>query len=266
MMRTPEDNLKVVSVDEGYEEAFWNHVNLDPLDYFFFILDLKQHPENTKILLVTEGERIQGLMLVYADLIVQLRGKREAVEKLLNYINLEKIELQAPLNCEDLVTRKYDPQIRHELVLMTLREGDEKLQVKEKPVRLGPEDALEVANLMKEADPEWWGEVAPEDRKQSLEETFWVGLKHHGRIVSVGNTRFNDFGSNIGVIATDERYRNMGYATSIVSALVEEILKRSSTALIHVLSENATAIRVYSKVGFKPFKRYLLMRAERIKT
>jgi RimJ/RimL family protein N-acetyltransferase len=264
-MKAPEDNLKVVSIYEGYEEAFWNHVNLDPFDYFFFILDLKQHPESTKIMLAMEGERIQGLMLVYSNIIAQLRGVRRAVEKLLDHVNLEKIELQAPMDCEDLVTRKYNPQIRHELVLMTLKKGDEKVQIKEKPVRLGPENASEVAKLMKEADPEWWGEISPEDIKQSLEETFWVGLKDDGRIVSVGNTRFNDLGSNIGVIATDERYRNRGYATSIVSTLVEEILKRSPTALIHVLSENAPAIRVYSKVGYRPYKRYLLMRAERIK-
>jgi predicted GNAT family acetyltransferase len=216
--------------------------------------------------LAIEVEKIQGLMLVYSNLIVQLRGKRQAVEKLLDHINMEKIELQAPLECEDLVRRRYIPQIRHELVLMTLKKGDEKLQIKEKPVRLGPEDALEVAKLMKEADPEWWGEITPEDRKQSLEETFWVGLKHDGRIVSVGNTRFNDLGSNIGVVATDKQYRNMGYATSIVSALLKEILRRSPAALIHVLSENAPAIRVYSKVGYRPYKRYLLMRAERINT
>jgi RimJ/RimL family protein N-acetyltransferase len=148
---------------------------------------------------------------------------------------------------------------------MTLKKGDEKLQIKEKAVRLGPENASEVAGLMKEADPEWWSGITPEDRRQSLEETYWVGLKDNGRIVSIGNTRFNDLGSNIGVVATDERYRNRGYATSIVSTLVEEILKRSPTALIHVLSENAPAIRVYSKVGYRPYKRYLLMRAERIK-
>jgi predicted GNAT family acetyltransferase len=264
-MKTTENNLRIVSVNEGYEQAFWNHVNQDALDYFFFILDLKQHPENTRILLAIEEGRIRGLMLIYADLIVQLRGKRKAVEDLLNFVNLEKVELQAPLDCEDLVTRRYSPRTRHELVLMTMKKGDEKLQISEKPARLGPEDAVEVAKVMKEADPKWWGEITSEDRRQSLEETFWVGIRHDGRIVSVGNTRFNVLGSNIGVIATDERYRNMGYATSIVSTLVREILKSSPIALIHVLNENAPAIRVYSKVGFRPFKRYILMRAERIK-
>jgi predicted GNAT family acetyltransferase len=35
--------------------------------------------------------------------------------------------------------------------------------------------------------------------------------------------------------------------------------------LIHVLRNNASAVKVYSRVGFKPYKHYLLMRAERIK-
>lgn len=227
---------------------------------------MKQHPENTRILLAIEEGRIQGLMLIYADLIVQLRGMRKAVENLFDFVSLDRIELQAPVGCEDLVTGRYSPQTRHELVLMTLKEGMKTFRLMKNQLDLAPEDAVEVAGVMKEADPEWWGEVTPEDRKQSLEEAFWVGIRHDGRIVSVGNTRFNDLGSNIGVVATDERYRNMGCATSIVSTLVKEILKVSPIALIHVLSENAPAIRVYSKVGFKPFKRYFLMRAERIKT
>jgi RimJ/RimL family protein N-acetyltransferase len=264
-MRTEEKNLKVVSIEEGFEQAFWNLVNQDPFHYYFFILDLKQRPEQTKILLAMEEKKIHGLMLVYADLIVQLRGNRKAVTELLDYVNLEKVELQAPLDCEDIVTKKYKPQIRYELVLMTLNKGEEKLQIIHEPVRLGPEDAEEVAEVMRKADPEWWGDITAENRRESLEKTYWLGIKRNGKIVSVGNTRFDDLGSNIGVIATDERYRNMGCATSIVSALVKEILNKSPTALIHVLSNNNPAVRVYSKVGYKPYKHYLLVRAEKVK-
>jgi predicted GNAT family acetyltransferase len=70
-----------------------------------------------------------------------------------------------------------------------------------------------------------------------------------------------DFASNIGVVATDEYYRGIGYATSIVSALVQEILRRCPTALIHVIADNAPAVRAYSKVGFKPYKTYLSIRS-----
>jgi predicted GNAT family acetyltransferase len=148
---------------------------------------------------------------------------------------------------------------------MTLNKGEENIQVRSQPVRLGPEDADEVAEMMRKADPEWWGGITAENRRESLERTYWLGIKRDGKIVSVGNARFADFGSNVGVIATDECYRNMGYATSIVSALVQEILQRSPPALIHVLSDNAPAIRAYSKVGYKPYRYYLLIRATRIK-
>jgi len=257
--------LKVVSTEDGFEKTFWEHVNHDPFDYYFFILDLKLRREQTKIFLAMEGEKVEGLALVHADRIVQLRGNRKAVEKLLEHINLEKVELQAPFNCEDLVMRKYKPNLRYELVLMTLNKGEEILQIKHEPVRLGPEDAPRVAEIMRTADPEWWGDIKTEDRKESLEKTYWLGIKQDGRIVSVGNTRFENIGSNIGVIATDEHYRNRGYATAIVSVLVREILKESPAALIHVLRHNKSAVKVYSKVGYKPYKEYLLIRGEIIR-
>jgi len=257
--------LKIVSIRDGFEQAFWNHVNRDPFDYHFFILDWRENREKTEILLATEGEKIEGAMLVYSDYIVQLRGNVEIVERLFEYVNLERIELEAPLNCEQIITKKYKPQIKHELVLMWLKRGDENIQIKHKPVQLGIEDAADVAKVMRSADPEWWGDVTAEEQSSKWEKVFWLGIRHGRNLVSVGNTRFKDFGSNIGVIATDERYRNMGYATSIVSALVQEIQKRSSTPLIHVIGNNAPAIRVYSRVGFKPYQHYVLMRAQRIK-
>lgn len=258
--------MRVASIEEeGMERVFWNHANRDPLDYYFFILDLKQSREQTKILLAIEEEEVQGLMLVYADCIVQLRGSRKAVELLLQHVDLEEVELQSPPDCEDIVLRKYKPQVKHELVIMCLKKGEETLHIKHTPVRLGVDDAEEVAAIMKEADPEWWGEITAERQKERLKNGFWLGMKEDQRLVSLGSTNFVDFASNVGVMATDQRYRNMGYATSILSGLVQEILKRSPAALIHVLKNNAPAVHVYSKVGFTPYKYYLLMRAERVK-
>jgi RimJ/RimL family protein N-acetyltransferase len=263
---TPEKkDLNIVSIEDGFEQAFSSHVNQDPLHYYFFILDLKERRDQTEIFMAMQGKKIEGLMLVYADYIVQLRGNRNAVERLLDSMSLEKVELQAPLNCEDIVAKKYSPQIRYELVLMSLKRGKENIQITHNLMRLGPECADEVAEIMRRADPEWWGDVTAERQRESLEKAYWLGIRRDQKLVSIGNTSFVDFGSNIGIVATDERYRNMGFATSIVSALVQEILKRSPTALIHVLSNNAPALRVYSKVGFKPCKHYLLMRGEKIK-
>jgi ribosomal protein S18 acetylase RimI-like enzyme len=256
--------LKVVNVEDGFEKTFWEHVNRDPFDYYFFILDFKERRNDTKILLAMEAGKVEGLVLMFADRIVQFRGKRTAVEKLLEHVNIDKIELQVPLNCEDIVTRKYKTRVKYELVLMVLKKGEEKLHAQREPMRLGPEDAERVAEIMRSADSVWWGDITIEDRRESLEKTYWLGIKQDGKIVSIGNTRFVDWGSNVSIIATDSFYRNRGYATSIVSALVREILNRSSAALVHVVGSNDPALRVYSKVGYKPYRRYLLIRGEKL--
>jgi ribosomal protein S18 acetylase RimI-like enzyme len=253
--------MKIVSVADGYEQMFWNYVNRDPIDYYFFILDWTQRREQTKIFLAIEEKEVLGSVLVFADYIVQFRGSREAVQKLLEYANVEKVELQAPPDCEYIICQKFRPRIRQNMVLMRLNRGEEQISLTETPVRLNIEDAEEVAALLRRCDPEWWDEITSEQLKQRWQNVFWLGIKREGKPVSVGNSRFVDFASNIGVIATDANYRGKGYATSIVSVLVQEIFKRSPIAIIHVIADNTPAVRAYSKVGFKPYKTYLSIRS-----
>jgi len=260
--------MKIVSVEDGFERVFWDLVNQDPLNYYFFIFDWTRRREQTKVLLAMEDGRVVGSMLIYAaqgrDDVVQLRGSREAVERLLESVDFERVELQAPVDCEDIVLRRYRPWFKHVLVLMCLKKGEENLQVKHAPVKLGVEDVGEVVNVMRRAIPEVWGDLDVERQKLAWKDAYMLGIRQDNKLVSVGLTRFVDIGSNVGAIATDKAYWNRGFATSIVSALAEEILKRSPPALIHVLSDNAPAVRVYSKVGFKPCKQYILVRAKRI--
>jgi ribosomal protein S18 acetylase RimI-like enzyme len=253
--------LRVVSVVNGYEKVFLEYTSHDPVDYYFFLVDWNQRREQTKILLaLEESDSVQGAALLYADYVVQFRGNRNAVETLLEQVNLDKVEMQVPLDCEDIVLRKYKPRIKQNIMLMRLNRGEERIQITENPVRLVAENAEEIAALMRRCDPEWWGEITAEQLKQRWESMFWLGIKKEGKIVSVGNTRFVDSASNIGVVATDEQYRNRGYATSIVSALVQEIFKRSPIALIHVIADNTPAVRAYTRVGYKPHRQYLLIR------
>ena len=254
--------MEIVSVADGYEQVFWNYVNRDPIDYYFFVLDWTQRREQTKIFLAVEGGEVVGSLLVFADSIVQFRGSREAVRKLLGYANVEKVELQAPLDCEDLVCEKFKPRVRQDMMLMRLNRGEESVRITEKPVKLGVGDAEAIADLMRRCDPEWWGEAKAENVRRSLETGLFLGIRKDGRLVSAGSTRFDmDFACNINMVATDEGYRDRGFATSIVSGLVGEILKRCPIALIHVIADNAPAVRAYSKVGFKPYKTYLSIRS-----
>jgi RimJ/RimL family protein N-acetyltransferase len=256
--------LKVVSLENSYVQDFWSHVNDDPLDYYFFIFDMRQRREKTQIFLAFEGGKVEGLMLIYAGRIVQLRGSRQAMKALFNQVDLKEVELQTPLDCEDIALPNYKLWRRDEIVLMQLHKGEENIQIKHKPVKLGVDDVEEIVDLMQKADPKVWGDLDAEQQKAEWKDALLVGTKHKGKLVSVGLTRFVDFASNISAIATDERYRNMGFATSVVSSLVQEIFKNSPIALIHVRKDNAPAVRVYSKVGFKQYRHYLMSKGTRI--
>jgi len=256
--------LKIVPLEDSHEQDFWNHVNRDPLDFYFFIFDMKQRHKKAQVSLALEGRKVEGLMLIYARHIVQLRGSRRPMKALFNRVDLEEVELQAPLDCEDIILRNYKVWLRYEIILMQLRKGEENVRINHAPVKLGVDNVEEVVDLLRKADPEVWGDLDTEQQKANWKDATLVGIKQRDRLASVGLTRVVDFASNIGAIATDERYRNMGFATSVVSSLVQEILKNSPIALIHVREDNAPAVRVYSKVGFKPYKQYLMIRGNRI--
>jgi ribosomal protein S18 acetylase RimI-like enzyme len=252
--------ITLVNLDEGSEDRFWDHVNKDPLNYHWFIVDWKFSKDDTKIQMAMEDDEIEGMMVVFKDSIVQVRGGREAVEILLDQLDMEEIEMMAPMDCEDLVLGRYDPGIKNEMFLMHLEKGDEVIQREHEPVELSMDYADQISEIMIESLPDWWAHMTPEKVKESMGKMYWLGIKADENVLSFGDTRFLDFGSNIGVVATHKDHRNKGYATSIVSALVEEIFKRSERALIHVLKDNYPAVRTYSKVGFRPFRSYSLIK------
>ncbi len=253
--------LEVVALDSNVEKEFLNHVNNDPLEYYWFIVDWKFNKVETKIHLAMEEDKIQGLLLTYGEKIAAIRGNREAAELLLEHLTLRNVEMTVPRDCKDLLFRKYTGGLRSEIVLMHLDKGAEKIRKVCEPVRLTEEDAEDIVTLLRGSSPGgWWEDLRVQQVSQKMNETYWIGIKSDHKLVSVGSTRFVNFGSNVGVVATDEAHRNKGYATTIVSSLVEEIFKRCDKALIHVLKDNAPAIRTYQKVGFKPYNSYFLLK------
>jgi predicted GNAT family acetyltransferase len=206
------------------------------------------------------------MMVVYRQYIAQLRGSKEAAKVLLEKLDLQTVELQAPQEHKPHILEKYKPTTApHEMMLMTLHKGQETPQIKHPTVKLGTADAEQIATIMKEADPEFWGTITTQNIIDGLSTGVnWVGIKIKGKLVSVGGARLTEFGGLISTAATNEAHRNKGYATSIVSQLVKQILEKQSLAMIYVLSDNPPAIRAYEKVGFKPYKTYFFMRGEKL--
>lgn len=255
--------MEIVDLGKDTEARFLEHVHGNALEYYFYILDWEFNREDSKFLIAREGEDIRGIMLIYKTHVAQFRGSREAVEALLPHLELRTTDIIVPLGMEDIPLRTYEPTEQHELVLMHLDKGNEKLAKTRETVQPSADDAEAMAGLMRDTLPEFWGEETGEKITESMEKAFWLVAKDGDRIVSVGNAFLADHGCNIGVVTTHEAYRNKGYATSIVSSLVEEIFQRHDKALIHVFADNHSAVRSYSKVGFRPFNSYVLIKGQR---
>jgi ribosomal protein S18 acetylase RimI-like enzyme len=260
-------SLHVVELDESSEPVFWQHVLEDPLNYYFFIMDWKHEREDTRIFMALEEERIRGMMVVYKESIIQMRGHRDAVEVLLDTIDLPEIDMMAPIECEDLVLDRFEPRIKNEMMVMYVEKGDETIVKPHEPVELTPDDAEQISKLMRESYPDWWGKTTAENIRERMKKKLYLGFKIDAKVVSLGSAFFEEVGSVIGVVATEENHRNKGYATSVVSGLLEKIFQENERALIHVLVDNYPAIQTYRKVGFKPYRTYLLAKnATRIRT
>jgi predicted GNAT family acetyltransferase len=109
----------------------------------------------------------------------------------------------------------------------------------------------------------WRTDFSTEQVIEQMSTTTWAGVKINGELAAIGRMRLAGEVGHVPTVATHQAHRNRGYATSIVSYLVEHILEKIPVAIIYVLGDNAPAVKVYGRVGFKPYRRYYLMRGNR---
>ena len=256
--------MEIVSLNPAFEPVFWELVNQDIPHYYYFAHDWRFHRSESEILLALgKGGRIDGMMLTYKNRIVQLRGTGESVRALLDRLNLEKVELQALERHRQYVLEKYEPAWSNDLMLMILHRGEEKLHLNHTVVTLDLSDARQIAAMMNNSNQELWADVTKEQIIEQMSTMTLAGIKENGELVSIGSMRRTGEVGLIPIVATHTDHRNKGYATSIVSFLVGHILEKMPVAIIYVLGDNAPAIKVYSKVGFKPWRKYFLMKGDR---
>jgi GNAT superfamily N-acetyltransferase len=255
--------LKIAVLTDELESLYWSLVNQDYCDFYFFIYDFLFQKEKTKITLALDQGKIAGLMLVYDDCIVQLRGNPESAGLLLGALSLGNFELQAPVEWEQKVLETFPScLLKSCMTLMTVERGKETLAITVQPERLHVQDAYDIAQLMRESYPEMWSGVTGEGVRNmfSSESTVWFGIKREGKLEAFGSANLTRNVGHVMWLATSKQERNQGYGTSIVSALTKECLRRADKALIYVLDDNESAKSVYLKVGFKPYKRYLFIK------
>jgi predicted GNAT family acetyltransferase len=89
-------------------------------------------------------------------------------------------------------------------------------------------------------------------RRRAPELGSYIGIHESDRLVAMAGEGFRFPGyTEISAVCTHPDRRGRGYASSLVSSLIQKITRRGETPFLHVGKENAGAIRVYEKLGFK---------------
>lgn len=255
--------LEIVEVTPELECQFLDTAEKDYCDYYFFIYDWLLQRTKTCIYMALEGTVVAGSMVIFDGHIAQLRGERDAVELLLNSLPSQVADVQVPADCEDLLNAKYpQPKLKANITLMRLEKGNEHLFINQKPEKLTASDACDIAELMHDVNVALWADISAADVAAlfSAKEALWLGIKREGKLASFGYAMLTPRVCHVTWIATRPDCERLGYATSIASSLVEECLGVSDEAVIYVMNENEVAKRIYSKIGFRPYKQYVFVK------
>jgi predicted GNAT family acetyltransferase len=87
--------------------------------------------------------------------------------------------------------------------------------------------------------------------KRTPELGSYLGIRQAGQLVAMAGERLKPHGyTEISAVCTHPDYRGRGYASSLVSILIQRITGRNEIPFLHVRTENVDAIRVYEKLGF----------------
>jgi len=87
---------------------------------------------------------------------------------------------------------------------------------------------------------------------RTIELGAYLGIFDAGYLVAMAGERLHLTGfTEISAVCTHPQYRGRGYGNALLSALISRIALRGETPILHVRTENLTAVRLYEKLGFK---------------
>jgi GNAT superfamily N-acetyltransferase len=147
--------------------------------------------------------------------------------------------------------------------LYILRKTQHMLRMALEPARFAPADGFVTRLGAGQVDLlqdlyRWYGDVA--FAPYQLEQGVFYGVERDGRLVSTAGTHVLSRNYRLGVVGnvfTHPDYRGKGYATACASAVVEELLSQSLDVALNVEEGNVPAKRIYDRLGFEIYCRFV---------
>jgi len=133
-------------------------------------------------------------------------------------------------------------------LLQMILEDDARLEPDRKPygfIELGEADVPEMVELATLTKP------GPFDTR-TREMGTYLGIRKEGKLVAMAGERLKLPGyTEISAVCTHPDHLGHGYAGFLMTILAERIRERGETPILHVRAENARAVQLYERLGFK---------------
>ena len=113
-------------------------------------------------------------------------------------------------------------------------------------IELGTPDEAEMLALAKLTEPGPFG-----TRTRELGD--FVGIRNEaGKLISMAGVRLHVPGfTEVSAVCTHPDHLGKGYAAGLMSEIMARIRKRGETPFLHVRADNARAIQIYERLGFR---------------
>jgi ribosomal protein S18 acetylase RimI-like enzyme len=119
-------------------------------------------------------------------------------------------------------------------------------------VELGTQDEPAMLALAKLTEPGPFG-------TRTRELGTFIGLREGGRLASMAGVRLHVPGfTEVSAVCTHPDHLGRGYAAGLMLEIMARIRKRGETPFLHVRSDNARAIQIYERLGFRQRREFQL--------
>jgi ribosomal protein S18 acetylase RimI-like enzyme len=123
--------------------------------------------------------------------------------------------------------------------------SDTRSSAKIEMAELGLPDSPEMLALTKLTQP---GPFGPRTHELGT----YLGIRNEGKLVAMAGERLKVPGyTEVSAVCTHPDFLGRGYAAALMSEIMKRIRERGETPFLHVRADNARAIALYERLGFR---------------